>query len=259
ALFLDAPVWRQQPAANPAPRALAAHNAYVIYTSGSTGKPKGVQVPHAALVNLLASMAVEPGISAHDTVLNLTSLSFDIAALELYLPLLKGARLVLAPRDAGLDPARLAALIEDQGVSLVQATPAHWSALLDHRWPAGRFKVLCGGEALPAALAARLFEHVPVIWNMYGPTETTIWSAVDRMERGQDSAIGAPVANTGLYVLDAQLEPVPAGVAGELYIAGAGLARAYAGRSALTAERFLPDPFASRGERMYRTGDLVRR
>ncbi|WP_186098750.1 non-ribosomal peptide synthetase, partial [Burkholderia gladioli] len=260
AWLLDAPLDASLPDTDPGARGLLpAHLAYVIYTSGSTGKPKGVQVTHAALLNLLDSMAGQPGVDARDTVLNLTSLSFDIAALELYLPLLKGARLVLAPRDAGLDPARLAALIEDQGVSLVQATPAHWSALLDHRWPAGRFKVLCGGEALPAALAARLFEHVPVIWNMYGPTETTIWSAVDRMERGQDSAIGAPVANTGLYVLDAQLEPVPAGVAGELYIAGAGLARAYAGRSALTAERFLPDPFASRGERMYRTGDLVRR
>ncbi|WP_259675526.1 non-ribosomal peptide synthase/polyketide synthase [Burkholderia gladioli] len=260
AWLLDAPLDASLPDTDPGARGLLpAHLAYVIYTSGSTGKPKGVQVTHAALLNLLDSMAGQPGVDARDTVLNLTSLSFDIAALELYLPLLKGARLVLAPRDAGLDPARLAALIEDQGVSLVQATPAHWSALLDHRWPAGRFKVLCGGEALPAALAARLFEHVPVIWNMYGPTETTIWSAVDRMESGQDSAIGAPVANTGLYVLDAQLEPVPAGVAGELYIAGAGLARAYAGRSALTAERFLPDPFASRGERMYRTGDLVRR
>ncbi|MGF6736052.1 amino acid adenylation domain-containing protein [Paraburkholderia youngii] len=253
----DAPI---QPETNPQiPGLTSRHLAYVIYTSGSTGVPKGVMVEHVSLVNLYSAMASEPGIAADDTVINLTSVSFDIAALELYLPLLSGAQLMLASRDVAIDPERLVGLIEQQAVTFVQATPAHWSVLLNHRWPNASFTLLCGGEALPASLAARMFDHVQVLWNMYGPTETTIWSATRRMVPGLDPSIGRPISNTRLYLLDSHGQPVPLGAVGELYIGGAGVARGYLNRPELTAERFLPDPFSHRSDaRMYRTGDLAR-
>ncbi|MEX3901645.1 amino acid adenylation domain-containing protein, partial [Paraburkholderia sp. BR10954] len=249
-----------QPETNPQiPGLTSRHLAYVIYTSGSTGAPKGVMVEHVSLVNLYSAMASEPGIAADDTVLNLTSVSFDIAALELYLPLLSGAQLMLASRDVAIDPERLVALIEQEAVTFLQATPAHWSALLNHRWPNASFTLLCGGDALPASLAARMFDHVQVLWNMYGPTETTIWSATHRMVPGLDPSIGRPISNTRLYLLDSHGQPVPLGAVGELYIGGAGVARGYLNRPELTAERFLPDPFSHHSDaRMYRTGDLAR-
>ncbi|WP_245841755.1 AMP-binding protein, partial [Paraburkholderia ribeironis] len=178
-------------------------------------------VEHVSLVNLCSAMASEPGIAADDTVLNLTSVSFDIAALELYLPLLSGARLMLASRDVAIDPERLVAPIEQEAVTFVQATPAHWSALLNHRWPNASFTLLCGGEALPASLAARMFDHVQVLWNMYGPTETTIWSTTRRMVPGLDPSIGRPISNTRIYLLDSHGQPVPLGAVGELSIGGA--------------------------------------
>jgi amino acid adenylation domain-containing protein len=242
----------------PAPENLA----YVIYTSGSTGKPKGVGVPHGALVNFLAAMGEEPGLTAADRLLAVTSLSFDIAGLEIWLPLHAGATIDLAGRDEAADGARLLARLA-AGATVLQATPSTWRLLLAAGWRGGEgIKALCGGEALPPALGAAVGERAGSLWNVYGPTETTIWSAVHRVEAGEPGsiALGHAIANTQLHLLDPRLLPVPLGVPGELLIGGAGLARGYLGRPDLTAERFIPDPYAGEpGARLYRTGDLVRR
>jgi amino acid adenylation domain-containing protein/non-ribosomal peptide synthase protein (TIGR01720 family) len=257
----DAGLFADCPAHAPQDRGSGESLAYVIYTSGSTGRPKGVAVRHAALVNFLAGMRREPGLGAGERMLALTSLSFDIAGLELYLPLISGGTLVLVDRDAARDPALLWDAIERHGVTAIQATPSSWRMLADHGDVARLFgrKVLCGGEALPADLAARLIEGAGHVWNLYGPTETTIWSAANRLDPDHPAPwLGRPIANTALYVLDGHLEPVPVGVVGELHIGGAGLARGYHRRPGLTADRFVPDPFSSTGERLYRTGDLAR-
>ncbi len=235
--------------------------AYVIYTSGSTGLPKGVMVRHDAVTNFLATMAEQPGMTAADRVLGLTSLSFDIAVLELWLPLTIGACVVLADRAAAHDPIRLKAIVERHGVSLIQATPSTWRMLLDHEGPAlpASCRVLCGGEALPPDLARRLVAQAGEVWNLYGPTETTVWSARHRLDATDDRPLlGGPIGNTTLYILDGDLNLAPVGVAGELYIGGSGLARGYWRRGALTAERFIPDPFGPPGARLYRTGDVAR-
>ncbi|MBH5386164.1 non-ribosomal peptide synthase/polyketide synthase [Bradyrhizobium diversitatis] len=235
--------------------------AYVIYTSGSTGLPKGVMVRHDAVTNFLATMAEQPGMTASDRVLGLTSLSFDIAVLELWLPLTIGACVVLADRAAAHDPALLKALVERHGVSLIQATPSTWRMLLDHEGPSlsASCRVLCGGEALPPDLARWLVEQAGEVWNLYGPTETTVWSARHRLDAADDRPLlGGPIGNTTLHILDGDLNLAPVGVAGELYIGGAGLARGYWRRGALTAERFIPDPFGPPGARLYRTGDVAR-
>jgi amino acid adenylation domain-containing protein len=234
--------------------------AYVIYTSGSTGTPKGVAVEHRSVVNLLASMRTRPGISEDDRLVATTTLSFDIAGLEIYLPLVTGAQLVIAPESAQTDGTALARVLRDYDATIMQATPVTWRLLLDSGWNGSpRMKMLSGGEALPRALANRLLDTGGELWNLYGPTETTIWSTVQRVEPGEGSVpIGKPIANTQVYVLDEKGEPAPPGIAGELYIGGTGAARGYWKRPELTAERFLPDPFA-KGNRMYRTGDLVRR
>ncbi len=237
--------------------------AYVIYTSGSTGTPKGVAIEHRSLVNFLASMGKRPGLSASDTLLAVTTVCFDIHALEVFLPLVKGARVVLASRDDARDPVRLIRLLETSGATVMQATPATWQALLAAHWQGNRsLTILCGGEAMPADLAERLLERSAALWNLYGPTETTVWSTLHRVERCGDGpvSIGTPIDNTQVHILDAHGQPVPAGVAGELTIGGAGVARGYLNRPELTAERFLSDPFRSEtGARMYRTGDLARR
>ncbi|MEV0174681.1 amino acid adenylation domain-containing protein [Streptomyces sp. NPDC050803] len=242
----------------PVPLASAA---YVIYTSGSTGRPKGVVVGHAALANFLQDMGERCALTPDERLLAVTTVGFDIAALELYVPLLAGAAVVLADRDTVRDPRALAELIDGAGISVVQATPSLWHAIVDeHAGALSGIRVLVGGEALPADLAASLVRHAHSVTNVYGPTETTIWStagAVDT-DSARRGSIGRPIANTLVYVLDAALRPVPAGVAGELYIAGAGLARGYLDRPALTAERFVADPYGTPGTRMYRTGDLVR-
>jgi amino acid adenylation domain-containing protein len=235
--------------------------AYVIYTSGSTGLPKGVMVRRDAVTNFLATMAEQPGMTAADRVLGLTSLSFDIAVLELWLPLTIGACVVLADRAAAHDPIRLKAIVQRHDVSLIQATPSTWRMLLDHEGPAlsASCRVLCGGEALPPDLARRLVAQAGEVWNLYGPTETTVWSARHRLDATDDRPLlGGPIGNTTLYVLDGDLNLAPVGVAGELYIGGAGLARGYWRRGALTAERFIPDPFGPPGARLYRTGDVAR-
>lgn len=235
--------------------------AYQIYTSGSTGQPKGVRVPHRAVVNFLVSLAERPGLRPDDALLAITTISFDIAVLELVLPLVSGARIVLAPRDTAVDGLQLAALAQRQQVSVMQATPATWRMLLASGWspPAG-MKLLCGGEALDAELARQLLASGSELWNMYGPTETTIWSTVHQV-RGVDGPvpIGRPIANTTVYVLDASGRPVPAGVCGELYIGGLGVALGYWQRDELTAERFVRDPFsADPAARLFRTGDRAR-
>jgi amino acid adenylation domain-containing protein len=234
--------------------------AYVIYTSGSTGRPKGVEIPHRALGNLLLAMKERPGIDATDTLLAVTTLSFDIAMLELLLPLVEGARVVIATREDAVDGARLADLLVTSGATMMQATPSTWRILLDAGWPEGKnLRVLAGGEALPDGLARQLLAKGVPLWNMYGPTETTIWSAVSQVGHGPIS-IGEPIANTELYILDDDGQLVPQGAPGELYIGGDGLARGYLGRPELTEERFVASPFESGpGNRLYRTGDLVRR
>ncbi|HEX4131721.1 MAG TPA: amino acid adenylation domain-containing protein [Pirellulales bacterium] len=236
--------------------------AYLIYTSGSTGKPKGVDIEHHSVVNFLGSMRREPGLAAGDVLAAVTSLSFDIHVLELYLPLIVGARLVVVPREVSVDGIQLRNLLARVGATVMQATPATWRLLLSAGWPAEQRlrRALCGGEAMPRKLAEQLLERCDELWNMYGPTETTVWSTVHRVEPGSGSVpIGRPIDNTTVYVLDDTRQPVAAGEAGELYIGGDGLARGYWGRSELTAERFLPNPFTGGDAKMYRTGDLVRR
>jgi amino acid adenylation domain-containing protein len=232
--------------------------AYVIYTSGSTGRPKGVEITHGSLSNLLWAMRQEPGLTPDDVLVAVTTLSFDIAALELFLPLLVGARVVVARAEEAADPALLARVLARTEATAMQATPLRWQALLEQGWqaPPG-FRGLCGGEALPVSLAARLLAAGVELWNLYGPTETTIWSTCARVLPDVSVTIGRPIANTGVYVLDRHMEPVPVGVAGELWIGGDGLARGYRGQPELTAERFVPSPFVA-GERLYRTGDLAR-
>jgi amino acid adenylation domain-containing protein len=243
------------PAGGVAPENLA----YVIYTSGSTGKPKGVEVTHRSVVNFLTSLRREPGVSETDRLLAVTTLSFDIAGLEIYLPLTTGASVVVAPQAALVDGASLSRLLRERKITVMQATPVTWRLLLDSGWnPAPGFKVLCGGEALPRELANRLMATGAEVWNLYGPTETTIWSTIHRADSRPGSVpIGKPIANTQVYILDERRRLVPRGVPGELYIGGDGLARGYLRRPELTAERFVPNPFGS-GGKLYRTGDLVR-
>ena len=320
--------------------------AYVIYTSGSTGRPKGVQIPHRALVNFLATMAERPGLSSDDRVLAVTSLSFDIAGLELWLPLTCGAHVEIASRETAGDGGKLRRILDTGRITVMQATPSTFRLLIEAGWtgaPAGaalpsastlpssrppdrspsispssrssrppapsassfpsvrppalstlkhltgrppasasaypsarppvpaastlppsappRLKVLIGGEATPRELADQLLDRAASVWNMYGPTETTIWSCIHPLQKGAPVLIGRPIANTRTYVLDRHLAPVPAGLTGELYIGGDGLARGYLGRPELTSQRFVPDPFGvARGApaRLYRTGDLCR-
>jgi amino acid adenylation domain-containing protein len=251
----------QQSESNLTSSASATDLAYVIYTSGSTGRPKGVQIAHLALVNFLLSMREQPGLGSDDTLLAITTLSFDIAGLELFLPLLVGARLVVANRAAAADGFALLALLERTHTTVLQATPITWRLLLAAGWQGTpHLKMLCGGEALPAELAQQLLPRGASLWNMYGPTETTIWSTLCHIQAGDDPiSIGRPIANTHIYLLDAHLQPVPIGVPGELYIGGDGLARGYYHRPELTAERFVPHPWSPEpGHRLYRTGDLAR-
>jgi amino acid adenylation domain-containing protein len=246
----------------PPSRATADNLAYVIYTSGSTGNPNGAQIPHRAVVNFLSSVRREPGLSRDDALLALTTLSFDIAGLELFLPLVVGARVVLATPEEAADAVQLAAKISSNNITVMQATPATWRLLLDSPWQGSRsLKILSGGEPLSRELADRLLERCGELWNLYGPTETTIWSSVARIEPGAGPiVIGRPIANTQFYVLDPYLQPVPAGVPGELFIGGEGLARGYLNRPELTAGKFIRHPFNNDpGARLYRTGDLARR
>ncbi|WP_327308571.1 amino acid adenylation domain-containing protein [Streptomyces sp. NBC_01298] len=248
------------PGAAPGPGDLA----YVLYTSGSTGRPKGVAVGHRALVNLLTSFADRLGSGPEHAWLGLTSLSFDISALELYLPLITGGRLVLAPDGLSVDGPGLLSLIAAEGVTHVQATPSGWRVMLTAASGAGAPPAdalgavtgLAGGEALPLPLARELRSHTARLFNVYGPTETTIWSTCAELPADpRQVRIGRPIANTQTYVVDEQLSPTPLGIPGELLIGGDGVAHGYLGRPELTAERFVRSPFGPPGARLYRTGD----
>jgi amino acid adenylation domain-containing protein len=249
------------PATNPAPIVTADNLAYLIYTSGSTGKPKGVQIPHRALMNFICSMQKTPGLSEQDVLLSVTTLSFDISGLEIFLPLAAGATVALAGREIVADGPRLKARLASSGATVMQATPATWRLLLDAGWAGDRaLRILCGGEALPRELADELLTRGGELWNMYGPTETTIWSTIHKVQPGSGPVpIGRPIANTLIYILDRHKELVPVGVPGSLYIGGNGLARGYLKRPELTAEKFVSNPFtADSGGRIYQTGDLAR-
>lgn len=269
--------------------------AYVIYTSGSTGKPKGVQIYHRSLTNFLTSMSQAPGITNTDTLLAVTTICFDIAALELYLPLITGAKGVIVSREVSLDGWQLWSALDHSNATVMQATPATWQMLLTVGWsgnsrhssskaPEKKLKILCGGEALSNKLANQLLDTGAELWNLYGPTETTIWSSVyavtrstmnddtsapELVDRTQEEPkeiskpIGKPIANTQIYILDSCLQPVPVGVTGELYIGGVGVARGYLNRPDLTTEKFIPNPFEHstfdiQSSRLYKTGDLAR-
>lgn len=235
--------------------------AYVIYTSGSTGQPKGVEIPHRALGNFIASIQKIIDWSEDDVLLAVTTISFDIAGLELYLPLTTGAKVVLATREIALDGTKLAEMLCTAGITTMQATPATWRMLMSVGWTGlTGLKALCGGESMPSDLAKDLLARGCYLWNLYGPTETTIWSTAWRVEVAEDLIpIGRPIDNTNIYILDEWGHPVPVGVVGELYIGGQGVARGYRNRSELTAQRFYTNHFSSNmGTLMYRTGDLAR-
>ncbi|MEM9271366.1 MAG: amino acid adenylation domain-containing protein [Cyanobacteria bacterium P01_F01_bin.143] len=258
--------------------------AYVIYTSGSTGKPKGVQICHRSVVNFLESMRVNPGLTDADTLNAITTISFDIAALELYLPLIVGAKVIIVPREIATDGEKLLQQLQNSGATVMQGTPATWQMLLTSGWSKEYpLKVFCGGEALSTQLSNQIVETGSQLWNLYGPTEATIWSAIypvnqqdktdktDKTNRGNE-LIGSPISNTQIYILDNNLQPVPMGVPGELHIGGVGLARGYLNRPQLTQEKFIANPFSvnsyqltvnssapsAPSARLYKTGDLAR-
>jgi amino acid adenylation domain-containing protein len=242
--------------------------AYIIYTSGSTGKPKGVAIEHRGVVNFLSTMQQQLRCQAEDTLLSVTTISFDIAVLELFLPLVFGAKVVLVSREVATDGSKLLQQLSHSQPTFMQATPATWQMLLAAGWQGNlQMTVLSGGEALPRQLAQQLRQRGAALWNLYGPTETTIWSTTYRVDDSEQAVlIGRPIANTQLYILDRFLQPVPVGVAGELYIGGFGVARGYLNRPELTAQKFIPNPYATvstnqhthqTGTRLYKTGDLA--
>lgn len=234
---------------------------YITYTSGSTGQPKGVMINHRSLVNFLWSMTENPGIDKNCVVLALASISFDPSTLELFLPLIVGAMVVIASEEITTDPILLAKTITDQNINLLQATPATWQLLLDTGWEGNSsLKALCGGDILTRKMADQLLERVHKLYNLYGPSETTVWSTVGQIKKGNcPITIGKPIGNVQIYVLDRYLQPTPVGVIGELHISGEGLARAYLNSPKLTKERFIPHILHSEsGKQLYKTGDLVR-
>lgn len=260
ALLLNSDSWKAFPTKNLSIKRSVFDAAYMIYTSGSTGKPKGVVVEMHNLSNFLHAMNQQLKIDNGDAWLATTTISFDISILEFYFPLLHGAKLVIATSDTIHDPQLLAEAIQTNSITMIQGTPTLWKMMVKHAPDALKnLTILVGGEALPISLANDLQVCGAKVRNMYGPTETTIWSTsqeIDGMIEEMPS-LGKPLAQTQLYVLDDHLQPVPVGVIGELYIAGQGVTRGYHHRSALTAERFIANPFGEPGSRMYRTGDLV--
>jgi len=232
---------------------------YILYTSGSTGNPKGVQIAHYNLVNFLYSMQIAPGVNSIDKLLAVTTISFDIAGLELFLPLLSGAEIILADTATAKDGRALLDIIKKEQVTVMQATPYTWRIMLEAGWnKKNPLKVICGGEALPQDLAKRLLNCASSLWNVYGPTETTVWSTIKQLKPSDEViSIGRPINNTSVYILDKFLNPLAPGVAGEIFIGGDGVGKGYLNRPELTAEKFVPDPFSKQaGAKMYATGDL---
>jgi len=235
--------------------------AYMIYTSGSTGRPKGTLVEHGNLVNIMASFLEEPGLSPEDRFLSVSPAIFDVSAIDFYLPLLTGAQIVMVDRESTRDGFRLREALQAARATVMFATPTTWRMLLSAGWEGdGTLKMLCGGEAMDRPLAEALLARGGELWNMYGPTETTIISTIHNVEHGQGPVpIGCPVANTRIYIVNDRLELVPQGVPGEILIAGAGIARGYHRRPEQSAALFLPDPFSGQPQaRLYRSGDLGR-
>lgn len=232
---------------------------YIIYTSGSTGKPKGVQITHGNVVNFLTAIQQNLQLKNTDRLLSVTTLSFDIAVLEIFLPLTTGAKLILVSREVATNGTELLQELNNSAVTVMQATPATWRMLLDAGWEGNpQLKILCGGEALPENLASQLNQRASIVWNLYGPTEATIWSTIHQVDKHETKvSIGRPIANTQIYILDKNLQPLPVGVSGELYIGGAGVARGYFNQPELTKEKFIPNPFNST-TLLYKTGDLAR-
>lgn len=260
-IVIDADVIKDESRENLPARSTRENWAYVLYTSGSSGRPKGVPVPQRALLNLLAAMRREPGLTEDDVLLSVTTMAFDIHALELWLPLAIGARVVVASRRTAMDGVELLRELERCRATVLQATPATWRLLLAAGWKGfPGFRALCGGEALSSELASMLGQRVSSLWNLYGPTETTVWSTRFHVQEvGSVIPIGRPIDNTRVYVLDANREPVPVGVPGELYIGGEGVACGYLNRHELTEQCFVPDCFGdARSHRLYRTHDRVR-
>jgi amino acid adenylation domain-containing protein len=260
-LSLQSPEWQQQSNLSSLPPAPAPDStAYLIFTSGSTGKPKGVAVSHNSVVNLLLSVQQLLNVTPQDRLLAVTTINFDIAALELFLPLITGSGLVIASREDAMDGARLTALIREHNISILQATPHTWRFMLDAGFQSfPGLTMLCGGEPWARELADRLLAGGGRLWNMYGPTETTIWSTACEITKSSGPiTLGHPLANTHLYLLDENLQPVPGAASAELFVGGDGVAQGYHNRPDLTEQRFLPDPFRP-GANMYRTGDIVRR
>jgi amino acid adenylation domain-containing protein len=254
----EQPTIRQQPITNPSAHASPEDLAYVIYTSGSTGKPKGVQIAHRSLTHFLWSMAERPGCTADDHLLAATTICFDIAALELFLPLVTGASVEILPEEIVKNGLRFKEKIESSSATIIQATPATWKMLVAAELgPIPRVKALCGGEAWDCQLAEQLLARTREVWNMYGPTETTVWSSIQKVEPGRSVSLGDPIGNTRFYVFDESMQPVQPGEIGELFIGGDGLAKGYLHRPELTRERFVPNPLRL-GEVIYKTGDLVR-
>ncbi len=244
--------------------------AYVIYTSGTTGQPKGVAIEHRSLINILTSIAKTIEFQATDCVLAVTTIAFDISTLEIFMPLIFGGRIVLADQEDLLNTQKLIALIENNNVTIAQATPSLWQLiaqdLKSHRL---NIKVLCGGEALPSSLARDLLHCSNRVWNVYGPTETTVWSTIleinDHTIQDPVVPIGYPIANTQCYILDKKQRLLPRGVIGELFIGGQGVARGYFNSDDLTKQKFIKNPFQTTLEcakgicdRLYKTGDLAR-
>ncbi|MDB6053782.1 MAG: Non-ribosomal peptide synthetase component [Verrucomicrobiales bacterium] len=234
--------------------------AYTIYTSGSTGKPKGVQIEHRSVVNLLRCIADKTNFTAQDNLLAVTTVSFDIAGLEIFMPLLQGGTVTLASREQAADGIQLAQLLDSSEATVMQATPATWRLLIEAGWKGNRaLKVFTGGEALPQILATELLKRTSEVWNLYGPTETTIWSTAWKVASGEPILIGTPLANTQVYILDQQLQPLPTGSVGELHIGGDGLARGYLKKEDLNREKFITAPLLGQpASRLYKTGDLAR-
>jgi amino acid adenylation domain-containing protein/thioester reductase-like protein len=261
-ICLDEDVFSQFPQNNLFTASVANQLAYIIYTSGSTGKPKGVEIVHAAVVNLLMAIQSTPGLTAEDRLVAVTTICFDTSVCDLFLPLAVGARVIIAPQEVVIDGIKLAELLHTSGATVMQATPATWQMLRQSEWQGNpQLNIWSTGEALPRPLADWLLTRGNCVWNLYGPTETTVWATGCQVDPGNSLiSIGRPIANTQIYLLDQQMQPVAEGEIGELYIGGAGLARGYHNRPQLTAERFvIHHESANYTERMYKTGDLARR